>query len=67
MVFFIARRLGGGFWPGLAAAVLYLASPLENDYAIRSLRDVSPLWFAALSFAVFVCLAERFRSPVGIG
>jgi hypothetical protein len=63
MVFFIARRLGGGFWPGLAAAVLYLASPLENDYAIRSIRDISPLWFAALSFAVFVCLAERFRSP----
>ncbi len=23
MVFFIARRLGGGFWPGLAAAVLF--------------------------------------------
>ena len=63
MVFFIARRLGGGFWPGLAAAVLYLASPLENDYAIRSIRDISPLWFAALSFAAFVCLAERFRSP----
>jgi hypothetical protein len=63
MVFFIARRLGGGFWPGLAAAILYLASPLENDYAIRSIRDVSPLWFAALSFAAFVCLAERFRSP----
>jgi hypothetical protein len=62
MVFFIGRRLGSGFWPGLAAAVLYLASPLENDYAIRSIRDISPLWFAALSFAAFVCLAERFRS-----
>jgi hypothetical protein len=64
MVFFIGRRLGGGFWPGLAASVLYLASPLENDYAIRSIRDVSPLWFAAFSFAAFVCLVERFRSPL---
>jgi hypothetical protein len=64
MVFFVARRLGAGFWSGWAASVLYLASPLENDYAIRSIRDTSPLWFAALSFAVFICLAERFRSPL---
>jgi hypothetical protein len=62
LVFFIARRVGGGFWPGLGAAVLFLASPLENDYAIRCLRDVSPLWFAVLAFAAFVCLVERFRS-----
>ena len=62
MIFFIGRRLGGGYWPGLCAALLFLAMPLENDLAIRSLRDVSPLWFAALAFAAFVCLVERFRS-----
>jgi hypothetical protein len=62
LTFFVARRIGGGFWPGLCAALLYLACPLENDYAIRCLRDISPLWFAALSFAAFVCLVERFRS-----
>ena len=62
LVFFAARRVGGGFWPGLCAAVLYLASPLENDYAISCLRDISPLWFAALAFAIFFCLVERFRS-----
>ena len=62
LVFLTGRRLGGGFWPGLCAAVLYLASPLENDLALRSLRDISPLWFAALAFACFVCLVERFRS-----
>ena len=62
LVFFTARRLGGGFWPGLCAAVLYLASPLENDFAVRALRDISPLWFAALAFACLVCLVERFRS-----
>jgi hypothetical protein len=28
LVFFTARRLGRGYWPGLCAAVLYLASPL---------------------------------------
>ncbi len=62
LVFLTARRLGGGFWPGLCAAVLYLASPLENDFAVRALRDISPLWFAALAFACLVCLVERFRS-----
>jgi hypothetical protein len=62
MIFFIGRRLGGGYWPGLFAALLYLAMPLENDLAIRSLRDISPLWFAAVAFAAFVCLVERFRS-----
>src|SRR5262249_29076295 len=62
LVFLTGRRLGRGYWPGLCAAVLYLASPLENDLAVRCLRDISPLWFAAAAFACFVCLAERFRS-----
>jgi hypothetical protein len=62
LVFLIARRLGGGFWPGFLAALLYFGCPLENDYAIRSLRDVCPLWFAVLGFWALTCLAERFRS-----
>ena len=70
LVFFTARRLAGrrgGYWAGLCAAVLYLASPLENDFAIRALRDISPLWFAALAFACLVCLVERFRSAAANG
>jgi hypothetical protein len=63
LVFMVGRRLGGGFWPGWLAALLFLASPLENDYAIRSLRDISPLWFAALGFFGVCCLAERCRTP----
>ncbi|HEV3449407.1 MAG TPA: hypothetical protein VG099_32525 [Gemmataceae bacterium] len=63
LVFLIGRRLGGSFWPGWLGALLYLASPLENDYAIRSLRDISPLWFAALSFFGVCCLVERCRTP----
>jgi hypothetical protein len=63
LVFLIARRLGGGFWPGWLAAVLYFACPLENDYAVRSIRDVCPLWFAVLGFWALTFLAERFRSP----
>ena len=67
LIFLTARRLGRGYWPGLAAALLFLASPLENDYAIRALRDISPLWFAALAFACLVCLVERFRSAAANG
>src|SRR5262249_23553974 len=52
-------------WPGLLAALFFVASPLECDYASRSLRDVSPLWFAALGFFGLVCLVGRFRAPAG--
>jgi hypothetical protein len=64
LVFAIARKLGGGFLPGFLAALLYFASPLEADLTIRSLRDVSPLWFAALAFAAWLYLSERFQSRI---
>ncbi len=62
MVFAVGRRLGGGFGAGLLAGLFYLTSPLEQVYAVRSLRDISPLWFAALGFAAWLYLADRFRS-----
>ncbi|HKI37237.1 MAG TPA: hypothetical protein VKA46_35610 [Gemmataceae bacterium] len=62
MIFLIARRLSGSYWAGLFAAVLFMASPLESMGAIRSVRDASPLWFAATVFAFFVCVVDKFRS-----
>jgi hypothetical protein len=62
MVFLIGRRLGGGFVPGFLASLFYLASPLEMCYTARSLRDTSPLWFAAFAFAGWLYLAGAFRS-----
>jgi hypothetical protein len=65
MIFLIAKRLSGSYWAGLFAAVLFMASPLESVAAMRSVRDTSPLWFAAAAFAFFVCLVDQFRSRTG--
>jgi hypothetical protein len=62
LIFIIARKLSGSYWAGLLAALLFFASPFENQFAIRSLRDISPLWFGTLAFAFFVCVVERFNS-----
>jgi hypothetical protein len=62
LIFVIARKLSGSYWAGLLAALLFFASPFENQYAIRSLRDISPLWFGTLAFAFFVCMVESFKS-----
>lgn len=64
LVFQIARQLGGGFWPGFLAALLFLASTLENSFTVYSVRDISPLWFSTIAYFGFVCLADRFRSLV---
>jgi hypothetical protein len=61
LICLIGRRLGGSFWPGLFAAALFCASPLQSFLATFSLRDTSPLWFATLGFYVLICLADRFR------
>jgi hypothetical protein len=62
-VFLIARRLAGSYWAGLAAAALYCASPLQTYLSTVSLRDASPLWFAAAGFCLLVCMVDRFRAP----
>jgi hypothetical protein len=62
LVFLMARQLGRAFWPGLFAALLYLAAPLENLYTAISIRDISPLWFAIISFFMLINVVERFRS-----
>jgi len=62
LVFLVARRLSGSYWAGLLAALLFFASPFENHFAIRSVRDISPLWFATGAFAFFICAVDNFRS-----
>jgi hypothetical protein len=55
-VFLIARRLGGSFWAGAIASLGFLASPLECYAATWSIRDTSPLWFAALGYYLLLRL-----------
>ncbi|OAI40239.1 hypothetical protein AYO40_05010 [Planctomycetaceae bacterium SCGC AG-212-D15] len=62
LICLIGRRLGGSFWPGFFAALLFLASPLENDFASLAIRDINPLWFAILAFFILVCVADSFRT-----
>src|SRR5439155_912540 len=47
---------------GILAALLFLALPFENQQAIRSVRDISPLWFATVAFGFFVCVAGNFTT-----
>lgn len=61
-IFLIARQLSGSYWAGLLAALVFLASPFENQFAIRSVRDISPLWFGILAFAFFVCCVDNART-----
>lgn len=61
-VFLIARKLSGSYWAGLLSALLFFASPFEKQYTIRSLRDISPLWFATLAFGFFICATGNWRS-----
>lgn len=58
-VFLIARRIGGNYWTGVIAAVLYFASPLGSYLETWSLRDASPLWFAAAGFWFLFCVVDR--------
>ena len=62
-LFFIARRLTGSGWAGLAAAALLTISPIEGFLNTWSWRDSSPMWFTAASLAWFVCGLERSRRP----
>lgn len=55
-VFLIGRK-AGGYWAGIIALLFYTACPLENEYVVRGVRDISPLWFALFGFAFTVCLA----------
>jgi len=55
-VFLIARRLSGSFWAGAIASLGFLASPLECYAATWSIRDTSPLWFAALGYYLLLRL-----------
>jgi hypothetical protein len=60
-IFLIGRKIGG-YWTGLVAMLFYTACPFENEYLIRSVRDSSPLWFAAFGFAYLAYLAGAGRS-----
>ncbi len=60
-IFFIGRK-AGGYWTGVAALLFYTACPLENEFVIRSVRDISPLWFACFGIAFAACLAGAGRS-----
>ncbi len=57
----IARRLSGNDWAGLAAGLLFFASPLAGFLETWSFRDASPLWFEALGFWFLLCVVDRAR------
>ena len=61
LVFLIGRK-AGGYWCGVLAAMLYTLSPIENMWVTRNIRDINPLWFAALGCAAVYCLAGSFRN-----
>jgi len=65
LVFLLGRRVGGAFGTGLAAAILFLASPFENEYVLYSLRDVSPLWFVTLGAFLVLCAAPGSERRLG--
>jgi hypothetical protein len=62
LIFLMTRKLTGSFWAGILASVLFFAFPFENDYAIRSVRDISPLWFASVGFGSFICVVDSAKS-----
>src|SRR5205823_5964014 len=49
------------YWAGMLAALLFLASPFENQYTYRSVYYISQLWFAVLAFGFFVCVVDNFK------
>ncbi len=59
LAFFIGCRLGGGYWAGMLAALMFFVSPLESQLQAWSLRDVSPLWFEAIGFWFLLCVLDR--------
>jgi len=61
LVFVIARK-AAGYWAGVFALMLYMAAPIENQWTVRAIRDITPLWFSILAFAALFCFAGRFRS-----
>ncbi|HEY2148937.1 MAG TPA: hypothetical protein VGH32_13430, partial [Pirellulales bacterium] len=63
LIFLIGGRLGGSFWSGLAAAALYSTAPLASYLETWSLRDASPLWFAAAGFWLLFGLIDRTNAP----
>lgn len=64
VVFRLGATLGGGFWPGLLAAAAFCFSPMEKFLTAWSIRDTSPLWFAAGAFAVFAWCTDPRASSV---
>jgi hypothetical protein len=62
VIFLMTRKLTCSYWAGMLAGLLFLAFPFENQYAIRSVRDISPLWFASLAFGFFICVVDNFRA-----
>jgi hypothetical protein len=61
LLFLIVKRFVG-FWAGVLAFLFYTVSPLEIEWTIRGVRDISPLWFAIIALAALFCLAGRFKS-----
>lgn len=59
---FLLVRKAGGYWAGILALLFYMAVPIENQWTLRGIRDISPLWFAIAGFAALFCLAGAFRS-----
>jgi hypothetical protein len=58
-IFLLGRRLGGSYWAGLASGILFFAAPLASYLETWSLRDSSPLWFAAAGFWFLFCVVDR--------
>jgi hypothetical protein len=62
-IILLGRRLGGSYWAGLASGLLFFAAPLASYLETWSLRDSSPLWFAAAGFWLLFCVVDRTPPP----
>ena len=62
LIFRLGATVGGGFWPGFFAATAFCVSPMEKFLSSWSLRDTSPVWFAAGAFWAFATCVDRKAS-----
>ena len=65
LVFALTRRVSGEFWAGWTAAMLFCLSPLESHLSTWTIRDTSPLWFAALGFWFLYSVVDGRRTQIG--
>jgi hypothetical protein len=62
LLILLTLRLTGSRLAALCAGALLAASPFESHFTIRTVRDISPFWFATASFTFLSLVVQRFKS-----